>query len=114
MQFKINFTNNISMIYDLVNEDIAHSWALSIQQRNVSEMCNINHYTGYGSETLINQRIQRLYELADLINSYDTTRVIKQEINKDTWRVALHLMHIHFPDMKNDSKYADAWPLLTE
>ncbi len=114
MQFKINFTNNISMIYDLVDEDIARSWAMSIQQRNVSEMCNINHYTGYGSETLINQRIQRLYELADLINSYDKTRVIKQEINKDTWRVALHLMHVHFPDMKNDRKYADAWPLLTE
>lgn len=114
MQFQINFTNSISMIYDLVDEDIAHTWALSIQRRNINEVCKINHYTGYGNESLINQRIQRLYELTDLINSYDTTRVIKQEINKDTWQLALHMMHVHFPDMKNDSKYADAWPLLTE
>jgi len=114
MQFQINFTNNISMIYDLVDEEIAHLWARSIQQRNVNEICNINHYTGYGSEILINQRIQRLYELTDLINAYDVTRVIKQEINKDTWQVALHLMHVHFPEMKNDSTYSDAWPLLTE
>lgn len=114
MQFKINFTNNVSMIYDLVDEEIAHLWAKSIQQRNINELCEINHYTGYGSESLINQRIQRLYQLTDMINSYDVTRVIKQEINKDTWRVALHLMHVHFPDMKNDKKYIDAWPLLTE
>ena len=69
MQFQINFTNSISMIYDLVNEDIAHTWALSIQRRNINEVCRINHYTGYGNESLINQRIQRLYELTDLINS---------------------------------------------
>ena len=114
MQFQINFTNNISMIYDLVDEEIARRWAISIQQRNVNEICNINHYTGYGSEVLINHRIQRLYELTDLINAYDATRVIKQEINKNTWQVALHLMHVHFPEMKNDIKYIDAWPLLSE
>ena len=114
MQFQINFTNNISMIYDLVDEEIARRWAISIQQRNVNEICNINHYTGYSSEVLINQRIQRLYELTDLINAYDATRVIKQEINKNTWQIALHLMHVHFPEMKNDIKYIDAWPLLSE
>jgi len=114
MQFKINFTNNISMIYDLVDEDIAHQWANLITQRNSSELCNINHYTGYGSEELINQRIQRLYELADLINEYDDTRVIKQEINRNTWKVALHIMHVHFPEMKNDPNYQKAWPFLTE
>ena len=114
MQFKINFTNNISIVYDLVKEEIAQLWANSIQQRNINEVCDINHYAGYGSEILINSRIQRLYELADIINSFDTTRVIKQDINKDTWQLALHQMHVHFPDMKNDSKYIEAWPLLTE
>ena len=114
MQFKINFTDNISMIYDLVEEEIAHLWAKSITQRNITEVCSINHYAGYGSEALINARINRLYELADIINSFDSTRVIKQDINKDTWQVALHIMHVHFPDMKNDSKYIEAWPLLTE
>ena len=114
MQFKINFTNDISMIYDLVDEEIAQQWANLIVKRNISELCKINHYTGYGSKQLINERIQRLYELADKINQYDITRVIKQEINKDTWKVALQIMHVHFPDMKNDTKYQEAWPLLTE
>jgi hypothetical protein len=114
MQFKINFTNDISMIYDLVDEEIAQQWANLIVKRNPTELCKINHYTGYSSEKLINERIQRLYALADQINQYDNTRVIKQEINKDTWRLALHIMHVHFPEMKNDPKYQEAWPLLTE
>jgi hypothetical protein len=102
------------MIYDLVDEEIAQQWANLIVKRNTSELCKINHYTGYGSEELINSRIQRLYELADKITQYDNTRIIKQEINRDTWKVALHTMHVHFPEMKNDSKYQEAWPLLTE
>lgn len=114
MQFKINFTNDISMIYDLVDEEIAQQWANLISQRNVSELCKINQYTGYASEELINARIQRLYELADQINEYDTTRIIKQEITRDNWRVAFHIMHIHFPEMKNDVRYQDAWPILSE
>jgi hypothetical protein len=114
MQFKINFTNDISMIYDLVDEEIAQQWAILIARRNTTELCKINHLTGYGSEQLINERIHRLHELADEINTYDVNRVIKQEINKDTWKVALHIMHVHFPDMKNDPKYQKAWPLLTE
>jgi hypothetical protein len=114
VQFQINFTNNISMIYDLADEEIAQKWANLIVQRNTSELCKINHYTGYGSAELINSRIQRLYELADAINQYDNTRIIKQEINKDTWKVALHIMHVHFPEMKNDPKYQEAWPFLTE
>lgn len=114
MQFQINFTNDISMIYDLVDEDIARQWANLISQRNVSELCKINQYTGYANIALINDRIQRLYELADEINAYDVTRVIKQEITQDNWRQAFHLMHIHFPEMKNDVRYQDAWPILSE
>lgn len=114
MQFQINFTNHISMIYDLVDEDIARQWANLISQRNVSELCKINQYTGYANIALINDRIQRLYELADEINAYDVTRVIKQEITQDNWRQAFHLMHIHFPEMKNDVRYQDAWPILSE
>ena len=45
MQFKINFTNDISMIYDLVDEEIAQQWANLIVKRNTSELCKINHYT---------------------------------------------------------------------
>jgi len=114
MQFVINFTNDISIIYDLIDEEIAQQWANLIVKRNTSELCKINHYTGYGSEELINSRIQRLYELADKINQYDNTRVVKQDINQATWKVALHIMHVHFPEMKNDPKYQEAWPLLTE
>jgi hypothetical protein len=114
MQFVINFTNDISMIYHLVDEEIAQQWANLIVKRNSTELCKINNYTGYGSEELINSRIQRLYELADKITQYDDTRIIKQEINRDTWKVALHTMHVHFPEMKNDPKYQEAWPLLTE
>jgi hypothetical protein len=104
MQFVINFTNDISLIYDLIDEEIAQQWADLISKRNITECCKINHYNGYASSEMIQVRIKRLYELADYINEFSTERVIKQEINKDTWKLALHKMHVHFPKMKNDEK----------
>jgi hypothetical protein len=114
MQFVINFTNDISLIYDLIDEEIAQQWANLISKRNITECCKINHYNGYASDDMIQTRIKRLYELADYINEFSTERVIKQEINKDTWKLALHKMHVHFPEMKNDEKYKEVWPSLTE
>jgi hypothetical protein len=66
------------------------------------------------SEYLIRQRIDRLYYLSDLINEHASERVIKQDINRESWRTALHVMHVHFPLLKNDESYSHIWPILTE
>jgi hypothetical protein len=114
MQFKLNFTNGFSLVYNLVDKPIAKQWANLISQRNISECCSINHFMGWTTDEMIQEKINRLYELTDYINSFSPGRVIKQEINRDTWRQALQVMHVHFPEMKNDEKYRLVWDSLTE
>lgn len=114
MQFKVNFTGNITLIYDLVNEEIVNSWAEILGTRNVKHLCPTNHYIGYVSDVFLNKRIERLYELADYINLHTPERVIKCEINKDTYQTALNTMHVHFPTLKNDETYKHIWDVLSE
>lgn len=114
MQFKINFTNGLSLVYNLQDTPIVKQWANLIVQRNITECCTTNHFMGWATEEMIQDKVNRLYELSDFINTFSPDRVIKQEINRKTWRKALQVMHVHFPEMKNDEKYKDVWDSLTE
>lgn len=114
MKFVVNFSNNITVIYDLLNEDIVTSWTNLIKIKTVNDFCKINHYIGYANEEVINNYIQRLYEIADIINLHVPDRVIKKEINKATWKKALQEMHVHFPELKQDENYKDIWNYLSE
>jgi hypothetical protein len=114
MQFKINFTDDITLIYDLVNEEVVDDWTNKIKARTINDCCPINHYIGYVPDQHLSDRIQRLYELADIINAHVTDRVIKVEITKDNYQDAINTMHVHFPELKNDEKYIDIWSVLTE
>jgi hypothetical protein len=114
MKFIIQFTNNIELIYDLVNEDIVNIWKELISSHTVEDCCPNNHYIGYASPSKIQEKIDRLYELCDLINERVPNRTIKHEITPDGWLHALSLMHVHFPDLKNDEQYRDIWGWLTE
>jgi|APGre2960657373_1045057.scaffolds.fasta_scaffold42252_3 hypothetical protein len=114
MKFTVNFTTGISLTYDIIDEPIGREWATHIAKRNIDECCKINHFNGYASDEMIQDKIIRLYELADYINTFVPSRIIKQEINKSNWKLALHEMHIHFPEMKNDEQYSDVWDSLTE
>jgi hypothetical protein len=113
-KFEVNFTDNITITYNLVDNIVVDQWSNLIQQHTIEDCCPINHYIGYASEELVNVRIQRIYQLADIINNDVPDRVIKQEINKNNWKHALQLMHVHFPDLKNDENYKHLWDYLTE
>lgn len=114
MQFKVNFTDDITVTYDLINHEIVDSWASILNTRTINDICPNNHYIGYVSDEFIQEKINRLYDLADYINAHTPECVIKTEINKDTFNAALNKMHVHFPLLKNDSKYENIWGLLTE
>ena len=113
-KFKVRFTKNIELTYDLVNEEIVDSWKSMISSKSIKDLCPINHYVGYASEDLILAKIDRLYELADLINETTHEPVVKREITKSTWNKALHQMHVHFPELKNNNNYRFIWPYLSE
>jgi len=113
-KFKINFTDNISITYKLIEDSVVTQWAELISAQTISNVCPINHYIGYASEEFVLEHINRLYELSDLINHSVPERVVKQEIDKSNWKTNLQLMHIHFPDLKNDDNYKHLWHYLTE
>ena len=113
-QFVVRFTDNVELTYDLVNEEIVNSWSNLISNHTINDCCPNNHYIGYASTEHIQSKIDRLYELADIINKHAPDRVIKQSITEDNWKSALHTMHIHFPDLKNNKLFSHVWNQLTE
>lgn len=113
-RFKVNFTDNIQLTFNLIDEEIVDIWKTLIVQHNPADVSMANHRIGYANLEQIQNRIERLYELADYINTHTPERVIKSDINEQTWKTGLHTMHVHFPDLRNDETYQEVWPLLTE
>jgi hypothetical protein len=113
-QFVVGFTGNVELTYTLFNEEIVDSWITLIGNHTIGNCCPINHYVGYATQEFVQSKINRLYELADLINTHVPDRVIKQPITSENWKQALHVMHIHFPELKNDETYQHIWTHLSE
>jgi len=114
MKFVINFTKDITLKYNLIEHEIVDSWKNLIEAYSINDLCPNNHYVGYASKQLVEHKIDRLNYLADTINSHVPNRVIKHPITLDNYQESLSIMHIHFPDLKNDSNYEFIWDILTE
>lgn len=114
MIFKIILSGNLQLEYFIYQEEISNFWVNLISSVTKEDLCLINHKVGFESENYVIEKINRIYYLADLINNEVPDRVIKLEILKENWKIALHKMHIHFPDLKNDEKYKHIWNALTE
>lgn len=114
MKFTVKFTEGCKLQYNLVNHDIVNTWASQITNHTIDDLCKNNHYVGYASKSLVQSKIDRLNYLADTINGRVPNRVIKQPIGFDNYNHALSIMHVHFPELKNDSNYQDIWDILTE
>jgi len=114
MQFKVNFTNNITLTYDLVDHEIANLWSTLISARKVNECCPINHYSGNYDPQLLTQRVSRLFELIDIINEQVPNKIQKVPFNKDNFYQALNTMHVHFPELEQDQKYQFLCEYLSE
>jgi len=112
--FEVQFANGVTLVYRLADTEITDKWCGLITNHTTSDLCNTNHYVGYASKSMTQTKIDRLLYLADLINSHAPDRVIKQDITPDNWKQALHIMHVHFPDLKNDDSYKHIWNELSE
>lgn len=113
-QFVVRFTSNVELTYTLASEEIVDSWITLIRNHTIKDCCPTNHYIGYATPEFIQSKIDRLYELADLINTHVPSRVIKQSITDENWKQTLHVMHVHFPELKNDVTYQHIWTHLSE
>lgn len=105
MQFKVNFTDKITLVYDLVDHEIVDNWAKLISQQTIKDCCEINHYCGTYNPKLLSHRIARLYKLVDIINQYVPDKITKVEFTKDNFHHALNTMHVHFPELEQQLEY---------
>ena len=114
MIFNVSFTDNIELVYSLIDHPIADDWAKLITTRDVTDCCEHNHYFGYATEEKINQRIERLHELADIINIHVSEKIVNTTLTVENFRQTLHVMHVHFPALETDPDYAHLHPYLSE
>ena len=105
MQFRINFTDNITLTYNLVDHEIVKSWSTLISERDINDCCDINHYFGHYDPELLTKRLNRLFELVDIINEEVPNKIQKIIFDKDNFYTALNTMHVHFPELEQKEEY---------
>jgi hypothetical protein len=80
------------------------NWAKLISSVRLKDRCLINHKSATGNKPLIETRINRLYELADILNQAVPDSIIKESLDVDNRQDVLNRMHVHFPNIHNDPK----------
>lgn len=113
-KFEITFSDNTVLTYTLITDPIVDQWVTLIQERTIEDCSPFNHYIGYASEQAISDKIANLYRLVDTINGHFPDHITKLEITRDSWESTLHIMHVHFPELKNDTAYEFIWDYLAE
>ena len=119
-QFQITFTNDLILTYDLDMSVLAvENWMKEIVKFGPEDLCPINYKIKTGDKTVIAGKIERLYELADNLNSIYPGSIIKEEFIPGHEQEILNRMHVHFPEMHSEkydfskiNKYAAEYNLL--
>ena len=114
MIFKVSFTDNIELQYSLIDHPLVHDWGKMISSHVVEDCCEHNHYFGYATEEKINQRIDRLHDLADIINEHVSEKIVNTRLSVENFSQTLNVMHVHFPELETDPDYAHLHPYLSE
>lgn len=117
MKFIVRFSSNIKITYGLVDDPITTLWADEISRFTINDCCKINHFTNFANEEKILKRVERLYQLADIINE-NVTEKIKicpiPDIDYKSTMQNLAVMHVHFPEMHNDPNFIHLDAILSE
>ena len=101
MKIKFTFSNGLELVYNLFDTDSARFFADSIQHLSYKDINPTSFKNGFNSETFIPERINRLYAVADTINSMYPGQINIVPLESD-WRQALQQMHTHFPELTNN------------
>lgn len=113
-EFSVYFDNSLELVYTLNDCPVIEHWAELIQARTVNELCPNNHVSGIDDPQIIKQKVERVYELIEIINLYSPRKIEKREITASSWKDAISVMHVHFPELKNDDNYKVIHDSLTE
>jgi hypothetical protein len=103
-KFVVTFSDDITIHYELDTSILAvNNWITEIVKYDVSDLCDINHKICPSSKEVIETKVNRLYELADELNSVYSGSIIKEEFFKGGENDILNRMHIHFPILNESS-----------
>jgi len=106
-KFIVNFSNKVTIHYDLDSSVLAlDNWMKEIVKYDPSDLCDINYKVCPSSKELIEEKIKKLYELADILNSVYSGAIVKEEFFKGNENDILNRMHIHFPIINDESSHA--------
>ena len=115
-QVRFNFDSGLELNYQLLSTESAKFFADSVCLLTPADICPTSLKNGFDSELIIPERIKRLYQVADSINTLYPGQVNIVPLEPD-WRTALQQMHTHFPDLTNNlppEELQRATPLLGE
>lgn len=112
--FVVRFTSDIILTYNLIPSDTTTLWKNEIVKFNVNDCDKAHHYSSYATKEQTRNKINRLCELANIINQYAENKIQIQDITDDNFRDTLSIMHVHFPEMSQDPNYAHLRSTLAE
>lgn len=115
-QIQFSFDTGLELTYQLMDTESAKFFADSVQLLTPADICDTSYRNGFNSELVIPERIDRLYAVANAINTLYPGQVNIVPLEPD-WRSALQQMHTHFPELTNNlpgEELQVATPLLGE
>lgn len=115
-QIQFSFDTGLELTYQLMDTESAKFFADSVQLLTPADICDTSYRNGFNSELVIPERIDRLYAVANAINTLYPGQVNIVPLEPD-WRSALQQMHTHFPELTNNlpgNELQVATPLLGE
>lgn len=115
-QIQFSFDTGLELTYQLMDTESAKFFADSVQLLTPADICDTSYRNGFNSELVIPERIDRLYAVANAINTLYPGQVNIVPLEPD-WRSALQQMHTHFPELTNNlpgEELKVATPLLGE
>lgn len=101
MKIKFTFSNGLELVYDLFDTDSAGFFANNIVKLTAVDICPTSLKNGFNSHELIEDNKKRLFEVAEAINSHYPNSVEILYFDDSNWKVSLHQMHTHFPELTN-------------
>ena len=115
-QIQFSFDTGLELTYQLMDTESAKFFADFVQLLTPADICDTSYRNGFNSELVIPERIDRLYAVANAINTLYPGQVNIVPLEPD-WRSALQQMHTHFPELTNNlpgEELQVATPLLGE
>lgn len=97
---QVEFDLEFTLTYKIADCESARFFLDSIQQVRPEDICSTSLKSGFASNELIDLQIGRLYEVAEHINDKYPNEVKILSLEPD-WKLALQMMHTHFPDLTN-------------